>query len=58
MSPDIDGLRSSVEFHRRVRLDVTIWQLGTLRVDPEGLLLTRLDKIKDLHLAGQVGAVI
>ena len=44
MSPGIDGLRSRVEFHRRGRFDATIWQLGTLRVDPEGLLLTRLDK--------------
>ena len=48
MSPGIDGLRSHVEFHRRGRFDAIIWQLGTLRVDPEGLLLTRLDKIKDL----------
>ena len=48
LSPGIDGLQSQVEFHRRGRLDATIWQLGTLRVDPEGLLLTRLDKIKDL----------
>ena len=48
MSPGIDSLQSQVEFHRRVRFDATIWQLGTLRADPEGLLLTRLDKIKDL----------
>ena len=34
MSPGIDGLRSRVEFHRRGRFDATIWQLGTLRVDP------------------------
>ena len=48
LSPGIHGLRSRVESHRRGRFDATIWQLGTLRVDPEGLLLTRLDKIKDL----------
>ena len=34
MSPGIDGHRSRVEFHRRGRFDATIWQLGTLRVDP------------------------
>ena len=34
MSPGIDGHRSRVEFHRRRRFDATIWQLGTLRVDP------------------------
>ena len=34
MSPGIDGHRSRVEFHRRGRFDATVWQLGTLRVDP------------------------
>ena len=34
MYPGIDGHRSRVEFHRRGRFDATIWQLGTLRVDP------------------------
>ena len=34
LPPSTDGLRSRVEFHRRGRFDATIWQLGTLRVDP------------------------
>ena len=34
LPPGTDGLRSRVEFHRRGRFDATIWQLGTLRVDP------------------------